>query len=180
MKQFNNLKSFTLIELLVSMAIILVVSGILLPNYHSVAEQFSLLRTAYQVSQNIRRVQEMATSAKEFDCVDAVGLEYRLQGYGIHFKDEQESYSLMARCEKLGLPFVDVEKEQIDLPRVVKIHGLEQDGIGTSVVDIFFYPPNPETDLLGADNVEITVCLKKNLAKKETIKVNKAGLIYVE
>lgn len=176
----NNKNSFTLIELLVSMAIIMVVSGILLPNYHSVAEQFSLLRTTYQIAQNIRRAQEMATSAREFDCEVEFGPEYRLQGYGIHLEDEQESYSLIARCEKLGLPWEDFIKEQIVLPKSVKIKDLEQNGAETSILDIFFYPPNPETDLLGADNVGITIRLKKDLTKKGIINVNKAGLIYVE
>ena len=90
---------FTLVELLVIVFIIMLMSGIIFANYRQSGQRLALQRSANKLAQDIRRVQEMATSVKEFQGVIPEG------GYGIRFRDEGGSppiytYIIYADCNK--------------------------------------------------------------------------------
>jgi len=84
-------KGFTLVELLVSIFIIVLMAGIILANYRVGGQQFALQRSANKLAQDIRRAQQMAMSAKEFQGMVPIG-------YGIRFAQDYNKYVIYADC----------------------------------------------------------------------------------
>ena len=108
-------KGFTLIETVVSLSIIFILSAIILPRYSSLRYEFNLLRSGYKFSQDIRRAQEMATSAKQFN--NSVP-----SGYGVYLSKNDTSYIIYADIsdnQKYGAG--DQIVETIDLNRKIYI-----------------------------------------------------------
>lgn len=166
-------KGFTLIEALVVSGIIIMMLGLILPNFKLGQKQFSLRSEAEKLAQALRRAQNMSMSAAPFNCQTG----YVLMGYGIFFNiDNPDTYKLMARCSNGQTQ--DLEKESISLENKIKIKYLKKDNILATSLDVFFYPPQPIVDFgEGINKAEII------LSSSETdisVKVNKAGLINVE
>jgi len=173
MKQFNFTKTsggFTIVETLVAIGIILILSTILVPNYKVFQEEFSLLRSAHKLSQDLRRAQEMATSAKE--------LPGQLpKGYGIYLRKGDTYYRLYADLD--GDQEYD-SGEEIELPIALE-NKVKIEEVSPSPLSINFKGPDPVTKILGdADSVTITLALETNPAKTQEVFVNKVGLIYVK
>jgi competence protein ComGC len=164
-------KGLTFIEALVVIFIVVILASIAIANFPEGRKQLKLQRAAHKLVQDLREVQEMATSAKEYECL--MGLY--LKGYGINFIDEADFYSLRARCENGS--YQDFEVKSIDFEEGVEIKELKKDNSSVASVDIFFYPPSPETDLEGANEIKITISIDTS---QKVIKVNKAGLIEIE
>jgi len=165
-------KGFTLIELLVATGIIVIISSIVLVDYRTGQKQFALERSAHKLAQDLRRAEEFSMSAKSYDCPGG----FRIKGYGINFTAGNDYYLLKARCEDEANPgsYEDRTVEsQIDLEKGVKI-------LSVNTANVFFYPPEPEIDLGAAGTAQIILCLKTDIAKTETITVNKVGLINVQ
>lgn len=183
-----NQKSFTLVELLVVVAIIILLSAIILPNYRAAATQFALERSAHKMAQDIRRAAEMAMSAKE--CTHPTvcpGGGVPTGGYGIYFnQSEPDSYIIYADKSAPNERRNPTGNEDIDTILIEK--GVIINSVSPAQVSINFKPPAPKISLkdnVGSDNdnvenVEIEIALKDDLSKKKIIKVNKAGLIDVE
>lgn len=167
-------QGFTLIEILVVIFIIILLSAIILANYRAGGQQFALQRSANKLAQDIRRVQQMAMGAESYDC----GAGWKMKGYGMNLAIDNDYYLLKVRCEEEANPgnYNDITiGDQIDLEKEVKIIMLTVDPL-----NIFFYSPDPEVDLTGLSNVDISLSLKTDATKTKTITVNKAGLIDVE
>ena len=173
---------FSLTELLVVIAVVGILAAIIFPYYGSVRKQLSLQRSANKLVQDIRRAQGMALSAEE------VGGEIPEGGYGIYLKKNpspQKSYILFAdkNFDHIYTPGVGAEEriEEISFEEGVKIKNLSANHI-----NIIFQPPEPGTYLKDNDGndlgplVTIEICLIDDELKSKTIKINKAGLIYVE
>lgn len=170
-------KGFTLVELLTVIAIISILSVLVLPNYRAGEKNLALQRSAQKLAQDIRRAQQMAMSAKEYqDKVPA--------GYGIYLKQGDNYYLLYADTN----PTQGNEKydggdevvEEIYLEKRVYIKNVQP-----ASLSINFKPPDPETKISGSGGSEtnlatITLSLETEQTKEKKIKVNKAGLIYVE
>jgi len=187
-----NQKSFTLVELLVVVAIIILLSLIILPNYRASVSQFALERSAHKMAQDIRRAAEMAMSAKEItgptgEKVIPTG------GYGIYLKilsvfpyyeiiifadcNNNQQFTSGNVCGTPPNKFPEgLKDEDIKLESGVKISNLSPN----LPLNITFKPPSPEISIQGGDTAEITLVLESDPTKKRTIKVNKAGLIDVE
>jgi len=176
MRQANNEKAFTITELLVITAIISLMSTLILANYRAGELQFALESSSHKLAQDLRRSQEMAMSMRQFSCPSGT-----LKGYGIRFIKDGESYSLRARCDT-GAAFQDSSLEDIPLERGIKIKELKKSANAPPVgfLDVFFYPPDPETDLEGVARVTITLSLKSDLTNAKIISVNTSGLITLE
>ena len=84
-------------------------------------------------------------------------------------------YKLLAQCVNGAAVFV--EKEKILLEKKVVIKELRKDGLLVSGLKVFFYPPDPQTDLEGAGEVEVILTFSGN---DLAIKINKSGLVNVE
>lgn len=166
-------KSFTLNELLVTTAIIGILSLISIPFYQSAKQNLGLQRSASSLAQDIRRVQEMAMSAKEYSaCVGTSGYKY---GYGISLKEEEpEKYILFADCNGDG-NYSSGEDEIVEEKNFET--DIEIDSLSSNNLKITFTPPDPLITMK-PDSVEIaTIVLINNRGQTKTITINKAGLI---
>jgi len=167
----QNLGGFTLIELLVSVAIILVMTGILVPNYYSIVGQFSLLRATHQMAQDLRRAQEMSASAHEL----SNGIVP--PGYGIYLEENDENYILYADND-------GDEEYKIDKDAVIQIIELDNIYIKNaplSFLSVNFKGPEPTTKITNdLDSMIITLALRADITKEKKVIVYKTGLIYVE
>jgi len=161
-------KAFTLIELLVVTGIIILLSALVLPNYRTGESQLALQRSANKLAQDIRRAQEMAMSAKEFEGVVPPG------GYGINFQTNLTSYILFADLNNNKIFDSGEAIETLSLERGVKISNLSP----ASPLTISFTPPDPTVNINPSNSLAI-ITLSNN-GQTKIIKVNKAGLIYVE
>ena len=161
-------KAFTLIELLVVTGIIILLSALVLPNYRTGESQLALQRSANKLAQDIRRAQEMAMSAKEFEGVVPPG------GYGINFQTNLTSYILFADLNNNKVFDSGEAIETLSLERGVKISNLSP----ASPLTISFTPPDPTVNINPSNSLAI-ITLSNN-GQTKIIKVNKAGLNYVE
>jgi len=139
-----------------------------LPNYRTGESQLALQRSANKLAQDIRRAQEMAMSAKEFEGVVPPG------GYGINFQTNLTSYILFADLNNNKVFDSGEAIETLSLERGVKISNLSP----ASPLTISFTPPDPTVNINPSNSLAI-ITLSNN-GQTKIIKVNKAGLIYVE
>jgi len=161
---------FTLVELLVIIFIIMLMSGIIFANYRQSGQRLALQRSANKLAQDIRRVQEMATSVKEFQGIIPEG------GYGIRFRMDERgrppiyTYIIYADCNKNAKydgetvdpdPYHPLNPdiactEGVDCPcngysekiEVIRVEkgvalGIEPDGVLFGGSRVIFAPPDP-------------------------------------
>jgi len=180
-KFLNKDRGFTIVEFLIVISIIGILSIIAFPNYRSTQQRLALQRSASKLAQDIRRSQEMAMSMKEL----STGLP---GGYGIYINKndsdcpDDDCYHIYADIDDDERYDLGEKIETIFLEKEVCIEGFVPSSNNFS---INFKPPDPTVkmkDQAGTDSdaVNITVALKADLSKTKTIKVNEAGLIYVE
>ena len=195
MKIFEKNKSgggFTLIELLMVVVIILILSTIILANYSAGQKQLALSRAAHKLSQDLRRAQEMAMSAKDFTNNPSATPTPSKGGYGIYFNlANPTKYSLFADCDNekdfdnsgsapscFAATTTDPYRElveEISIEKDVKISNVSP---GPSLA-IIFNPPNPEVNFNPDGSSTSTITLSIDGKQKKVI-VNKAGLIAIE
>lgn len=183
-------KGFTLIELLVVTAITLLLIGLVLSNYRAGQSQFALQRSTYKLSQDLRRIQEMAMGSKEIG--PASGKFYPDGGFGIYFDlSKPEQYILFADCNANGKyntgPSVcapgipEMIDEPILLESKVEIIDISPSALpAPGHLAITFKAPDPTISINqgAATQAEITLSLSTGETKK--IIVNQAGLITIE
>lgn len=167
-------RGFSLVEFLIVLAMIGILSLVIIPSYQDAKQQLALQRSASNLAQDIRRVQEMATSAQEYsDCVS--GFEYE---YAIYLKEsEPTSYKLFANCDNNDTydSGNDIDIETIELEKGITISALSS---GTLV--IIFESPDP-TIVINPSAVTIaTITLINNNGQSKDIKVNKVGLVDID
>lgn len=177
---------FTLTESLIVIAIIAILSVLVFPYYHPARKQLALQRSANQLAQDVRRAQGMALAAEE---VGPSGAKIIPEGgYGIYFKSTPQEIIIFVDCNSnshfdpgnvCGEPpnkfSEEIENIGNNLESGVQISGL----LPSSPLEIIFRPPDPVVVINGGeDNATITLISINGQTK--SIKVNKAGLIYVE
>jgi len=174
-------RAFTVTELFVVTALIGILSIVFIPYYKSTKDQFALLRSAYQLAQDIRRAQAMALASEKKQ-----GSQEEIYGYGIYLEGKSKNYILFS--DKNDNKVYDKQTDDeidIDFEEGIEINTLEKEHI-----NIFFQPPDPVVSLkhsggigegndLGNDT-EIEIHLINDPSKIKKIIVNKAGLIYVK
>jgi len=183
-------KGFTLIELIVVIAIIGILSTVFLTNYRGGNELFSLKRSAHQLAQDIRRVEENGTASKEFKG------EFQ-GGYGIYLEEGSNQYIIFVDCngdEKYNGPTVACDDctggscsknkftEEVETL-------LFEEGVSVSTIVpsfsgnlyIIFTPPDP-TVTFNPDAEEVLINIQTQVSgdiETKTVYVNKSGLISV-
>jgi len=173
-------KGFTLVELLVVTAIIVLMTALILPNYRTSDKQLVLQRATYKLAQDLRRTQEMAMSAKEF------------QGqvpprYGIEFGKDRNYYILFADMNipdgngKYEPPGPDIEVERITLEKGVMVQDLLTP-LSKTTVWVAFKPPDPLTTIRdpGEDRAILRIKLTNADNQIKIVSVNNVGLIAIE
>lgn len=167
-------KAFTLVESLVTIFIIAILSLIVIPNYNSIRQQLALQRSAFKLSQDIRAVQEMAMSAKE------LGGEIPAGGYGIYLRQGDSDYLLYADTSPAnGNEIYSGGDDIIEIINLEK--GVKIEDVSPASMSINFKPPDTSVSISGGEEeAVITISLESDPSRTRIIKVNKAGLIYVE
>jgi len=172
-------KGFTLVELLTVLAIILTLISIFFPLYRIAQKQYILESAAQKLAQDIRRAQEMAISARICGpCGNKVP-----PGYGIYLQQGNTFYFIYADTNPAQGNEIydggDVIIERIPFEGKVFIKN-----VNPSSLSINFRPPDPKIRLGNSsqslNEASITISLLNDTSKTKTIRVNKAGLIYVE
>ncbi len=164
------MKGFTLIEFVVALAIMALLSFLILPNYRYAGKMVVLKQATMKLGQDLRRAEEMAMSAKDFNGAIPAG------GYGLYFNQAGNYYILYADCDAdREYDNTGEQVERIDLDTNLKIYSLSP-----SPLNIVFTAPQPTVYIpTGAISATIILSLKDDANKNETIKVNKNGLIEV-
>lgn len=192
MKFYSNLhskySSFALIEVLVVVSIIIILSVIVLTNYEFGGYQFAVQRSAHKVSQDLRRAEEMAMSAKSFNGTVPLG------GYGIHFTHSTSTYILFADLNGNGYYYTeaggyetDETVEIIDIEESVEIGQIcqwpdEFCDCGPRL-SITFIPPDP---IINFNSVRTATCsaeitfISKKTSDQILLYLRPTGLIEIE
>jgi type II secretory pathway pseudopilin PulG len=174
----------TLTEILVTIAIIIILSGLVIANSGAGQGQLALSRSANKLAQDIRRAQEMAMSATICEPCGNVVPPY----YGIEFdKNNNDSYFIFADLNGSfkyeSLPSPDKKIETITLEKGITIGELLTTAPSNNPdrVWIGFLSPDPLTSIKGPGDWRSTaeITLEGGGQNKKVI-VNQAGLIYVE
>jgi len=172
-KSLRRNESFTLIELLVVSGIILLISAIIFPNYRAGEQEFAIQRSAHKLSQDLRRAEELALSAKAYPGAPA---SFK-GGYGVNFKINSTSYTLFADLN-------DDKAFNLDSDGVIETPSLESKvkiiGLSSTPLNIVFLSPDPQVFISGGSEAQITISLETNPSKTKIIKVNQAGLIAIQ
>lgn len=170
---------FTLIELIVVMSLITILSVMVFLGRQGEEQKMSLQRTALQIAQDLREIQEMAMAISEEDCNGQ-----KSSNFGLYFDENSypESYLFFVDCNK------NKSKDGSDnIIKEIKIEkGVKIIGVSPSSLDIIFVPPEPtifiNRESLGSE-AEITVALKSNPlipSNQKRIRINTAGRIETE
>lgn len=190
-------KGFTLIEFLVSIIIIGILTAMFIPSYLKFQTHLSLQRSAIKLAQDVKVAQEMAIAAAE--CPKCPSGEASNTGYGVYFDMgwDNNKYRLYADTHNPDPPLsgkeiftaLDAVLEIMELEDKIYIDKIEND-VSASItkVSINFKPPDPGTKINDTsndiDNTTITLCIQGSDCTKANnimeIKINTAGLIYVE
>ena len=181
---------FTFIELLVVVAIITIISGMIVVNFRKGETGGRLQRSAQQIVQNIRKIQNMALSSVEYQGEVPEG------GYGARFREaDVDSYILFADTTDIGTYNSGEEMGLIlNLEKGIQIDSLftfksDATTIQRSVIHLFFTPPDPIITFApgGAQVVGVIIRIKKentdcsaNPEDCKDIKVGKSGWVSME
>jgi prepilin-type N-terminal cleavage/methylation domain-containing protein len=164
-------KGFTLIELLVVTSIIVFLTALILPNYRQGDKKLALERSVHKLAQDVRRVQDMALSSKEFQGQVPAG-------YGIYLnKNQPTQYVLFADLDGDSQYGLNEGLETLELEDRVEIDSLSPG----SPLTVVFIPPDPDI-VFWPDGSLATVTLRTTgaISSSKSVEINKAGLIAVE
>ena len=192
------MRGFTLIEILVVTTIIFLLVGVTAPIYQTSQRHFALQRSASKLAQDIRRVQEMAMSARDFP---EVGGTISKGGYGVYFNiGSPEEYILFTDCNQnhaydtgnwpagscVSSTGANIYPEKfgnnVKFEKQVKIDNLSPLG-GDNSLHITFTPPDPTTWVRYDGNISTSTPAAITLRAGNTtanVKVLSTGLIFVE
>jgi len=204
----NFQKGYTLVEMITVIAIIMIAAGIF-ANFGSSQRQLALQRDIYTFAQNIRRVQQMASSISTV--TNCSPKQVPGNGYGIFLEKGQTKYMLYANCDcdlrdavtnkcigqyepPLGSdPYNSTEKlmnAPINLSNqveILKITG-KKSGVVTSDdmagVVILYQPPDPIVQIYAPGETvsldEVLIEMKLKDSLSRIVEINRAGLVNVK
>ncbi len=172
LNQHSKYSAFTLLEMLIVASIVIVLSIIVLANYERGGYQFTLQRSAHKLAQDLRRAEEMAMSAKEFDGCGPSAVPDG--GYGIYFNSSAStSYILFADCDgSNSYGGVSERIEEIELEESIEI-------TSPTFLTINFVPPDPVVVVNQTPGGSVTIILTGK-TQSAAIAVNSIGLIEIQ
>ncbi|MBU4481357.1 hypothetical protein KKH59_03530 [Patescibacteria group bacterium] len=160
--------------MLVAISIIIILTTISVPIYQGSRKQLSLQMSASKLAQDIRRAQEMAMAAREFQgSVPSVPSG----GYGIYFNLSEPSHYILFADTSIPPNHQYNSGELVeDIPfeNNIKISQL----FPSSTTTIVFVPPDPTTLVNSYATTSIIVLKIDN--STSSVKVLPTGLIFIE
>lgn len=168
-------KGFTLIEIVVVVSIIVIITGIVIFNIGSVRQNSALLKSAQNLSLNMRQVQNYSLSSKDFK---AQGVPC---GWGIHFNGlGSTSYIIFADLASSqdcsNRDFLRASDGSEDFEVVNFDAGIVISNLSNNLSDIIFYPPEPSI-VFTPDQAIASITLINRSSSTRTITINKTGAI---
>ncbi|MBI4919737.1 prepilin-type N-terminal cleavage/methylation domain-containing protein [Candidatus Azambacteria bacterium] len=168
-------KGFTLIEMLVALSIIIIITGVVVFNIGSERQSSALLRSAQNLSLDLRRVENYALSSKVFK---TAGVPC---GWGIHFNGVgSTNYIIFADsapsqdCSNRDFKRAGDGSEDFE---VVNLNAGIQIGIlSGNLSDIVFSPPEPSVAFIPDQTTAIITLMGKDFSTR-AITINKTGYI---
>ncbi len=188
-------KGFTLIEFLVVMGIVVFLAAIVLPGYQERQAVLALQRAATKLAQDIRAVQEMAMSTREFngEIPSRYGIFFHSDNlYYIVFVDQNDDGFYHPSDDDI-VSRINYE-EGINMVRITdgdfNCYTTPPHQPGLRRVHIAFSPPNPVTQILIGHSrpphastavcSEVTITLRFGQdGPSRSVRVNEFGLIEV-
>jgi len=165
-------KGFNLVEMLIVLGVVIFLSAILLPSYGSMRAKFALLRSAYQLAQDIKMAREMAISAMVVAGVTP-------PGYGVYLAEGDFDYMIYADTNgnEIFNAGGDEDFKSIDLENKVYIQDISGP---TSSVSINFTGPDPNISIIGSSMPAVITLGLEGSSETKNIHINGIGLIYAE
>jgi len=179
-------QGFTLIELLVSLSVVMLMAGIAIPRYNVLRRRSALLSSSYELSQRLREAQELSLSGGEVET--GGGFTEVPAGYGIYIDiNNPQRYILYADLRPANQKFDGEPDDKIintvEVGKKAVVSKLTDGSNEFSEMSINFEAPEPETTMknggLSLSNVAVNL-IAKGTDYMSSVRVNKAGLIYVE
>jgi len=173
-------KGFTLIELLVVLSITTIISGMIFFNFRY-GERRALVRsTTYQLAQDIRVVQEKATSSFELSSAQ----EGFLGGYGMVFNKNQTFYWIFADENNDGKYNPGEWFEEKDLGTIeISLQYWELEWKSSDKLEMVFVPPGPDmtfhSESILSEADKYMIIITDELGGSRSVIINTAGLVYV-
>ena len=172
----NREKGFTIPELLVVVAIIVLMTGLILPNWRSGEKTLALNRVVHKAGQDVRRAQELALRAQAHNC--SVGA---MRGYGVYFsQNSHTSYIIFAECSG------NFEYDQ-GMDDIIETLSLESNIEIASVnpspaVSILFIPPTPLVFIKPEDPLSTQISFQRidGVEGMKILDINSKGVIDID
>lgn len=171
-----------MVELMVSITIMALMAGAVLFNWRPTEQTFALMRSAHQIADDFRRVQQMAVSTEAFTC-DETDPDY--SGYGIYLNISQPTeYLIFENCNNVNWTYSnpeDLMRETQKLEEGVEIQGITA-GDPVSAASVVFIPPNPIIYINSvSEGVELIITLElvDDISRTKQIKINTAGRVEI-
>ncbi len=167
-------KAVTLIEFLVVFSIVVIISSVVFANYQLGQSQLALSRASHKLSQDIRRASEMAMSVRSLADGSVPS------GYGIYIGQGSDNYIIYADVNgNNAYGSGDRAIETVYLEPAIQI-----ESVSLIRISVNFQPPMPIVKLsgVGGEVSEATIVLSliKDSSRKKVVKINNAGLVYVD
>jgi type II secretory pathway pseudopilin PulG len=185
------MKSFTLIELLVVVSLILILSVLIVPNFHLTNSKLAVERAAYKLAQDFRNTEEMAMSSRGTSLSLFGSTLFPRGGYGLSFTDNSNSYILFADCNDnqvydtaKGSPVSCAQSGSANTrAELIKEIFLES-GVkitAASLKQITFFPPDPiiRTSPALPSHPSVILTSVKDQTKGFSVDVNEVGRIEI-
>jgi prepilin-type N-terminal cleavage/methylation domain-containing protein len=169
-------KGFTIPELLVVFAIMVLMTGIMLPVWRSGDRNLSLDRAVHKAGQDVRRAQELAMRAQSYMCASG-----SIFAYGVYFDaSTPTSYILFAECNSGSIGYnagQDGIVETLQVESGAKIATVSP----TSQISIVFAPPTPAVFLKPGDPLAAQISFERiDGGTSKILSVNSKGVIDID
>jgi prepilin-type N-terminal cleavage/methylation domain-containing protein len=206
-KKLLNQAGVTLIEVVISIVVVSAFSMVLVANFPRMKNSLSLSRSIHKLSQDIRRVQDLALSGHEL--VGENGQKISISGYGLYFDYSNDAnkkkYIIYAdNCPQA--PYdkkytTDVSQcpagpdkiiETIEFEPGIVIYGIAGIGAGANT-SVNFSPPNPTTtfsnllpdnhslnNLYPTGGIRIYLAVASNTSQQASISIYPSGLVEIK
>lgn len=168
-------RGFTVVEMLVVLSIIGVITGIVVFNVGSQQRNSALLRSAQNLSLNLRRIENFALSSKVFK---TSGVPC---GWGVHFNGAgSTSYVIFAdkavSVDCFDRDFIRAVDGSEDFENINLDPQIAISNLGGGVSDVVFSPPEPSVVFV-PDQAAVDIVLSNRDFATREIRVNKTGFI---
>ena len=168
-------KGFTVVEMLVILSIIGIITGIVIFDVGSQRRNLALLRSAQNLSLNLRRVENFALSSKTFR---TSGVPC---GWGVHFNGAgSTNYIIFAdkavNADCSDRDFARAADGSEDLENINIDLQITFSSLSGGLSDVIFSPPEPSV-VFAPNQTTATIVLVNKSGATKTIIINKTGFI---